>query len=243
MKGKHNCQSAEASLPLPRHLSQPGKELQLQHRRRTRSGHPYWRMPARNLGTEPQALTEKQTSPLQVCGCCEDQPTAKGYHCGHHKTAEACPCTQARTSRVSGNHQAHRRACQLFQTGLLATGPASKECDGRSPLHSTNQQIAKGEWLIGCTSAQQQRKLLLQTTLPIQPSKPASINTRTPLNVVVGVIKGVPKEPNAERLLRDDFEAQDLHVESVKRLNSRTAPRLELYRWRSLETSCQLQSS
>ena len=87
-------------------------------------------------------------------------------------------------------------------------------------VHSI-QQIAKGEWLIGCTSAQQQRKLLLQTTLPVQPSNPVSINTRIPLNVVVGVIKGVPKEPNAERLLRDDLEAQDLHVKSVKRLNTK----------------------
>ena len=87
-------------------------------------------------------------------------------------------------------------------------------------VHSI-QQIANGEWLTGCTSAQQQRKLLLQTTLPVQPSNPVSINTRIPLNVGVGVIKGVPKQPNAERLLRDDLEAQDLHVESVKRLNTK----------------------
>ena len=87
-------------------------------------------------------------------------------------------------------------------------------------VHSI-QQIANGEWLIGCTSAQQQRKLLLQTTLPVQPSNPVCINTRIPLNVVVGVIKGVPKEPNAEQLLRDDLEAQDLHVDSVKRLNTK----------------------
>ena len=46
-----------------------------------------------------------------------------------------------------------------------------------------------------------------------------SINTRIPLNVVVGVVKEVPKELNAERLLRDDLEAQNLHVESIKRLN------------------------
>ena len=87
-------------------------------------------------------------------------------------------------------------------------------------VHSI-QQIANGEWLIGCTSAHQQRKLLLQTTLPVQPSNPVCINTRIPLNVVVGVIKGVPKEPNAEQLLRDDLEAQDLHVDSVKRLNTK----------------------
>ena len=87
-------------------------------------------------------------------------------------------------------------------------------------VHSI-QQIANGEWLLGCTSAQQQRKLLLQTTLPVQPSNPVCINTRIPLNVVVGVIKGVPKEPNAEQLLRDDLEAQDLHVDSVKRLNTK----------------------
>ena len=87
-------------------------------------------------------------------------------------------------------------------------------------VHSI-QQIANGEWLIGCTSAQQQRKLLLQTTLPVQPSNPVCIKTRIPLNVVVGVIKGVPKEPNAEQLLRDDLEAQDLHVDSVKRLNTK----------------------
>ena len=38
---------------------------------------------------------------------------------------------------------------------------------------------------------------------------------------MIGVIKGVPDEPNAERLLRDDLLAQDMATDSIKRLTNK----------------------
>ena len=166
---ENNCQRAEASLPLPRRLSQPGTEQQSQHRRGTRSGYPHWRMPARNLRREPWTLTEKQTSQHHICGCCEDQPTAKAYEWGRPKTAKACPCTQAETSGVSSDHQTHRRACQLFQTGLLATGPAPKECGGRSPFHPTNRQWRMVDWLHQRSAAEEAASANNLARLAVQP--------------------------------------------------------------------------
>ena len=83
------------------------------------------------------------------------------------------------------------------------------------------QRLANSEWLIGCVSSQQQKKLHLTSSLPGEPGNPIKITTRIPQKIVIGVIKGVPDEPNAERLLRDDLLAQDMATDSIKRLTNK----------------------
>ena len=83
------------------------------------------------------------------------------------------------------------------------------------------QRLANAEWLIGGFNPQQQRKLHLTSSLPGEPGNPIRIITRTPQKIVIGVIKGVPDEPNAEQLLRDDLLAQDMATDSIKRLTNK----------------------
>ena len=81
------------------------------------------------------------------------------------------------------------------------------------------RQTPTGEWLISCTSEKQQGQLL--RTSALNPDRSLSILTRIPKTIVVGVVKGVPLDDDAEKLLKADLEAQDLPIDAVKRLTSR----------------------
>ncbi|XP_076065228.1 uncharacterized protein LOC143039244 [Oratosquilla oratoria] len=83
------------------------------------------------------------------------------------------------------------------------------------------RQTPSGEWLVSCTKEVQQGKLLRTPNLTADRDKPLRILTRMPKTVVIGVIKGVPLEEHAEQLLKSDLEAQDLRVDSIKRLTTR----------------------
>jgi hypothetical protein len=82
-------------------------------------------------------------------------------------------------------------------------------------------QISNGEWLVGCISKEQQRKLLSFTSLPGEPKKPIQISTRVPKTLVIGVIKGVPFEEHAEKLIKTDLESQDFQIEHIQRLKNK----------------------
>ena len=81
------------------------------------------------------------------------------------------------------------------------------------------RQTPTGEWLISCTSEKQQGQLL--RTSALKPDRSLRIITRIPKTIVVGVVKGVPLDDDAEKLLKADLEAQDLPIDAVKRLTSR----------------------
>ena len=80
------------------------------------------------------------------------------------------------------------------------------------------RQIGSGDWLVDCTNQQQRQKLFQLTQLKHQ-GRALRITTSLPKTLVVGVVKGVPKQDNMEELLRQDLKEQGLEVESIKRLN------------------------
>lgn len=79
----------------------------------------------------------------------------------------------------------------------------------------TLRLLPSGEWLVSCSTAVEQGRLFRLDKLPGD----ITFSTRKPEPIVVGVLRGIPKEGGIEAKILADLNRQGLRVDTITRLD------------------------